>query len=156
MTDTPGDHKVEHDRSDDEDNTLYRAPGWFWPVAIAGLLFEGVLAWEYWVEMSSEPVTLDTRAMAAATPLWINVAWALSVWIGVAGAILLALRKGLASAALFVAMVLIGVRYGGLIALPETRGMLTSNELLIPFLTFIATYGLWQAAKIGRRKGWLG
>ena len=140
---------------DDEDNTRHRGPAWFWPVAIAALLFEGVLAWDYVVQISADASTLDQRALADATPVWINAAWALSVWVGVAGAILLAMRKGLASSAFFVAMVFIVIRYGGLVALPATRGMLPSDELLLPFLTLVATYGLWQAAKTGRIKGWL-
>ena len=73
-------------------------PAWFWVVGVAALLFELLGCFFYFVEvrMSAADIAalpLDQAAMLAARPSWYYAAFGIAVWVGLAGAILLLLRR---------------------------------------------------------------
>ena len=76
--------------------------GWFLPAAIASLLFIGLGCVSYLMHVLADPSTLplDQRAAYEAEPMWVTAAYAVAVWVGLAGTILLVMRKRLAEAAL--------------------------------------------------------
>lgn len=132
-------------------------PGWFKPAALA------VLAWEilgcvmYLMQVRVDPAALpaDQRAVWDATPAWMVGAYAVAVWIGLAGAVLLLIRRKLAEPLLLVSLIAVAVQFSGLLLVPELRDLVSSDMLLLPFVIVVACFVIWSFARRSRRSGWL-
>jgi hypothetical protein len=80
------------------------APWHLWVVGTLSLLFTAFGAYDYVMSQSGnraymEGMGVDADAMLAyiaSFPLWADAVWAIGVWAGVAGAVLLLLRRKLA------------------------------------------------------------
>ena len=80
---------------------------WFWVVSVVALVWNamGVVAYLGTVMMTPEAreaMTEPQRALLDATPAWATGAFALAVWGGALGSLLLVLRKKLATTVLIV------------------------------------------------------
>ena len=81
--------------------SLSRAPWWFWAVSLLFLLLNLVACWGYWAEMTlSYEAYLEAYGkvmtdLRGETPWWSISGYAIGVWGGLAGTILLLLRKKL-------------------------------------------------------------
>ena len=135
-------------------------PAWFWIVAIAALLFELLGCFFYFVEarMSASDIAalpLDQAAMLAARPSWYYAAFGIAVWVGVAGAVLLLLRRRWAVWALLISLVAAIVQFSSVLIVPEMRAMTPSDALFVPITVIIVAYAFWQFSKLAGRRGWL-
>ena len=135
-------------------------PGWYWVVAVAALLFELIGCFFYIVEvrMSAADIAalpLDQRAMLEARPGWFYVAFALAVWVGLAGAIGLLLRKAWASPLLLASMVFAIIQFSSIAIVPAMRDVTPSDALFVPIVVIICCYGIWQLSRMAKRRGWL-
>ncbi len=133
------------------------APGWFPLAAIAALLWE-LLGCALLVNQAvTVPATLppDQRAIWSATPLWMHGAWAFAVVTGVAGAILLLMRKRRSAPLLLVSFLAVAVQFSGLLVVPELRNLVASDDLLAPFIVLVGCYGVWHLARLASKRGWL-
>lgn len=141
----------------DHGSTPNSAPAWFTVAAIAAVLFEAFGAYSYLVHVISDPTTLpiDQRDMVLAMPRWMNAAFAIAVWTGLAGALLLLLRRRLAQPLLLLSLVAAVIQFAGLLVVPKLRNLVGSDDLFVPFLILIACYGIWHLAWQARRSGWL-
>lgn len=85
------------------------APPWhLWAIGTLALLFTAFGAYDYvmsqsgnreYIQAMVEPMGVDADAAAAyfsSFPLWADAVWAIGVWAGVGGAVLLLLRRALA------------------------------------------------------------
>jgi hypothetical protein len=81
--------------------------GWFKWAAIASLLWMLLGCGMYLFEVTLDPATLpaDQRSMIEAIPSWMWAAFAIAVWVGLAGALLLVLRNKLAVPLLTISLV---------------------------------------------------
>ena len=97
--------------------------GWYMPAAVASLLFMALGCIMYLMHVLADPAAmpLDQRAAYEAEPLWVTAAFAVSVWLGVAGAILLVLRKRLAEFLLMVSLAAVLVWLAGLLVVTGLR-----------------------------------
>ena len=79
---------------------------WFPLAAGASLLWMIAGCANYLYEVTLDPATLplDQRAMVEAAPTWMYAAFAVAVWVGLAGAILLVMRRKLAEPLLLVSL----------------------------------------------------
>ena len=137
-----------------------QVPGWYWLVAGLALLFEGIGCYAYLLEVMRTPadiasLPLDQRRLIGATPWWVTAAYAVAVWSGLAGAVLLLLRRRLAVGALLVSLIAVVVQFGGIFLVPELRSTIPSDQLLGPIIIFVIAYALWQFSRIARKRGWL-
>lgn len=141
----------------DELSEARAAPGWFPIAAIGALLWEILGCGIYVMAMTTDPSSLpvDQRAMADATPLWMNAAWAVAVWIGLAGAVLLLMRRRLAEPLLLLSLIAVLVQFSGLLIVPELRNLVASDDLFLPFVIVVVCYGIWMLARRARKSGWL-
>ena len=132
-------------------------PGWFRPAAM------GVLAWEilgcvmYLMQVRVDPAALpaDQRAVWDATPAWMTGAYALAVWVGLAGALALLMRRKIAEPLLLVSLVAVAVQFSGLLWVPSLRALMSSDLLLLPFVILVVCALIWSFARKARRRGWL-
>ena len=135
-------------------------PAWFWVVGVAALLFELLGCFFYFVEvrMSAADIAalpLDQAAMLAARPSWYYAAFGIAVWVGLAGAILLLLRRQWAVWALLISLVAAIIQFSSVIIVPEMRAMTPSDALLVPVVVIIIAYAIWQFSRLAGRRKWL-
>jgi hypothetical protein len=133
------------------------APAWFTIAAIGALLWEilgcGIFLMTVLADRASMPI--DQRAAIQATPGWMNAAWSFAVLVGLAGAVLLLMRKRKAEPLLLLSFLAVLVQFSGLFIVPQLRNLVESDDLFIPFVVALVCYGVWHLARRARREGWL-
>ena len=140
-----------------EDSEARVVPGWFYAVAGLVLLFEAIGCWMYIAQVGADraALPLDQRAMWDATPTWMTAAYAIAVWVGLAGAGLLLLRRKLAVPLLLVSLVAVVVQFSGLFLVPQLRQTVPESALLTPVVLILACFLILQFARVAQRRGWL-
>lgn len=136
-------------------------PRWFWIVAVAAILWNllGVIAYIMDVTVSEEALAAlpdDQRALYEGEPAWATGAYAIAVFGGLLGSILLALRKGLAAPVLAVSLIAVLVQIFRAFALADTLAVLGPSSAVLP--AAIITIGIalvWFSFR-ARGRGWLG
>lgn len=133
------------------------APGWFSVAAIGALLWETLGSGLLVMHAITDPTTLprDQQAIWQATPPWMNFAWGFAVVAGLAGAILLVMRKRRAGPLLLLSLLAVTVQFSGMLIVPALRELIASDDLLAPFVVLVVCYGIWMLARRGRKEGWL-
>lgn len=134
-----------------------RPPAWFTILALLSVLWEAFGCFMYVSQVTVDPASLplDQRAMWDATPAWSIGAYAIAVWVGLVGAVLLFLRRGLSVPLLFISLVAVAVQFSALILVPDLSGNISSDMLLLPVVIFIVCYGIFHLALLAKKRGWL-
>jgi hypothetical protein len=134
-------------------------PAWYWAAAVAALLFELLGCYLYLAEVMMSPaeimsLPLDQRQMLAARPSWYYAAFGVAVWVGLVGVGGLLLRKAWADRMLLGSLIAVIVQFSAIFIVPEMR-LVSSDALLGPVIVIIVAYGIWQLARLAKRRGWL-
>lgn len=130
---------------------------WFMVAAVAALLFMALGCVSYVMHVFADPSTmpLDQRAAYAAEPAWVTGAYAVAVWVGLAGAILLVLRRRLAEPALLLSLLATLVWLAGLVLVRDLRENMSANDLLVAIVVTALTWTIYWFARHSRMRGWL-
>ena len=130
---------------------------WYMPAAVASLLFMAFGCVIYLMHVLADPATmpLDQRAAYEAEPMWVIAANAISVWIGLAGTVMLVLRKKLAEPLLMASLVAVLVWLAGLLAVTRLREALSANDLIVALVVTALTWTIFWFARHSRQRGWL-
>ena len=131
--------------------------GWFMPAAVASLLFMGLGCVLYLTHVLADPnaLPLDQRAAYLAEPAWVTGAYAVAVWVGLAGTILLVMKKRLAEAALGVSLVAVLVWLAGLLVVGPLRNSMSANDLIVALAVTALTWTIFWFARHSRQREWL-
>ncbi len=131
--------------------------GWYMPGAIASLLFMGLGCIMYLTHVLADPAAmpLDQRAAYEAEPMWVTAAFAISVWVGAAGAVMLILRKRLAEFLLMVSLGAVLVWLAGLLVVSGLRENMSANDLLVAIVVTALTWTIFWFARHSRQRQWL-
>lgn len=132
-------------------------PAWFRPAAMAAVAWEIFGCVMYLMQVRVDPAALpaDQRAIWDATPPWMIGAYAAAVWVGLLGAVLLLLRRKLAEPLLLISLIAVAAWFAGQILVPQLRGLISSDMLLLPFVILAVCFAIWSLARRARRNGWL-
>lgn len=130
---------------------------WFMVAAVAALLFMALGCVSYVMHVFADPSTmpLDQRAAYAAEPAWVTGAYAVAVWVGLAGVILLVLRRRLAEPALLLSLLATLVWLAGLVLVRDLRENMSANDLLVAIVVTALTWTIYWFARHSRMRGWL-
>ena len=130
---------------------------WFKPAAIASVLFMMFGCAQYLIEVTTDEakLPLDQRAMYAAIPVWMWAAFATAVWIGLAGAVMLLLRKRVAVPLLGVSLLAVLVQFSAYFVAPRLRELVSSDMLLVPIVIVAVTWTIFWFSYHSRKRGWL-
>jgi len=130
---------------------------WYFPAAIAALLFMLLGCGVFLLDVSTDPATmpLDQRAAHDAQPLWLILANGAAAWIGAIGALLLVLRRRFAEQLLLVSFVAVTIWLAGLLLVPRLRDLLGSDDIAVAVVVTILTWTIYWFARNSRRRGWL-
>jgi hypothetical protein len=131
--------------------------GWFLPAAIASLLFMGLGCVMYLTHVLADPdsLPLDQRAASLAEPLWVTAAYAVAVWVGLAGTVLLVMKRKVAEWLLLIALIAVLVWLAGLLVVAPLRENMSANDLLVAIVVTALTWTIYWFARHSRQREWL-
>lgn len=132
-------------------------PGWFNWAAFASLLFMALGCATYVLHVTSDPASLplDRRAAQEAQPAWVTAAYAIAVWVGLFGTLLLALKRKLAEPLLLVSLIAVLVWLAGLLLVGELRRLIGVDDIAVAVVVTLITGTIWSFARRSRQRGWL-
>ena len=131
--------------------------GWYMPAAIASLLFMGLGCVAYVMHVLTDPATLplEKRTAFEALPAWVVGAQAVAVWVGLAGAVLLVMKRKVAEPLLLVSLIAVLVWLAGLLLATEVRENMSANDLLVAIVVVALTWTIFWFARHSRQREWL-
>jgi hypothetical protein len=111
----------------------------------------------YLLHVTANPASLepDQRALFAAEPMWVLGASAIGFWVGLAGALLLVLRRKLAQPVLLVSLVAILIWLAGILVAPGFRDLVTVNDIAVAVVVAIISWTIFWFARHSNQRGWL-
>lgn len=131
--------------------------GWYIVAAIASLLFMGLGCISFLMHVFADrgALPLDQQAAFAAEPLWVTLANAVAVWVGLAGAILLIIKRKAAEWALLISLIAVLAWLAGLILVAPLRESMSANDLLVALIVTALTWTIYWFARHSRQREWL-
>lgn len=131
--------------------------GWFKWAALASLVWYLLGCANYLIQVTLDPATLplEQRAMIEAAPKWMYAAFAVAVWVGLVGAILLVMRKRLAVPLLTVSLLAVLVQFSAYFLHAPLREAMSSDMLLVPIIIVAVTWTVFWFAYHSNKRGWL-
>jgi hypothetical protein len=141
----------------EDDHMRQPIAGWFMPAAIAALLFMALGCASYLMHVLTDPASLpiDRRAAFEAEPAWVTGAYAIAVWAGLAGALLLVLKRKLAEPLLLISVITVLAWLAGLLLVPALREALAANDLVVAIVVSALTWTIFWFARRSGQRGWL-
>ncbi len=142
-------------------DTTTKPPVWFWVVTVLALLWNlmGVSAYLNTVYMSPEglaEMTAEQQALVEATPGWVTGSFAIAVFAGALGCIMLLLRKRLALPLLVVSLVAVLVQDFYYYTQTNTVEVYGSFQALImPIVVIVICILLIMLARKSISAGWI-
>jgi hypothetical protein len=130
---------------------------WFIIGAVASLLFMGLGCISYLMHVLANPATmpLDQRAAWEAEPAWVTGAYAVAVWIGLAGTGFLVARRKVAVGLLLISVVAVLVWLAGLLLVSPLRNSMSANDLIVALVVSALTWTVFWFSRHSRQRGWL-
>jgi hypothetical protein len=133
---------------------------WFWVVSAIALLwnFMGVMAYIEQVTMSAEALQAlseNERTLMESTPAWATGAFAIAVWGGALGSLLLLLRKKLATPVLILSFLGIVVQMSHAFFLSNSFEVYGPGGLAMPVMVFLGGILLIWFSRMATAKSWL-
>lgn len=138
-----------------------KPPIWFWIVTIITLLWNlmGVMAYIMHVTMSPEAMQAlpeAERNLYETTPAWATFAFAIAVWGGALGCLLLILRKALSIPVLLVSLVGILVQLYHAFFISNSIEVFGPGGMIMPIMIVLIALFLVWFARNARTKNWIG
>lgn len=136
------------------------SPTWFRIAAGLAVLWMGFGCFAYISEMTASPEMMAqaseaSRAIMAGRPTWSSAAFALAVWGGLVGTVLLFLRRAIAVPILWAALVATIVSYVWPLFLSGIAGRYTGAEWGLSLFILIAQGAITWLGVWAKRMGWL-
>ena len=131
--------------------------GWFKFAAIASVVFMGIGCAGYLLSVMADPTTLplDQRNLMEARPIWMIAAYAIAVWVGLAGAVLLLMRRKIAEPLLLVSLVGAVLTFLPYAVVPTVSNLITTSDIAAAIVVLAITWTIYWFARHSRQRGWL-
>ena len=141
-------------------NDSIKIPTWFIVVAALAVVWDAMGVWAYISTM-----TLSAEGLAAmpqaqqqihnATPAWANGAFAIAVFGGLIGSILLLLKKALAYPVLIISLIAILVQMYNAYFIMDSFAVFGPGGMVMPIMVIVIAILLVWLAKSSKAKGWI-
>ena len=131
--------------------------GWYKFAAIASVVFMGIGCAGYLVSVMADlnSLPVDQRDLMAARPIWMVAAYAIAVWVGLLGSVLLLMRRKAAEPLLLVSLVAAAVTFLPYVTVPAIRDNITTNDIAVALIVLAITWTIFWFARHSRQRGWL-
>lgn len=141
-------------------NTSTKPATWFWVVAALALVWNiiGAMAYIAQVMMTPEAMELlseEERTLIESTPAWATGAFAIAVWGGTLGCILLLMRKKFATPILVVSLIGIIVQQYYSFFMTNAMEVYGLVRAILPVMVIIIAIYLVWFSRNATAKGWL-
>ena len=130
---------------------------WYMIAAIASVLFMLVGCVGFVLDRMTDPssLPLDQRTVVLARPLWSLVAYGLAVWVGLAGAVLLVMKRKLAEPLLLVSLMAAVFTFLPYAVVPGVRDNVSTNDIAFALVILAITWTIFWFVRHSRQRGWL-
>jgi hypothetical protein len=130
---------------------------WYWLGAIAAFLFMIVACCGFVIDVTTNPMSLplDQRAVMMARPMWMVAAYGIAVWVGLAGALMLLLRRRIAQWLILVSLVAAIVTFLPYAVVPQVSDNITTNDIAAAIVVVAITWTIFWFARHSSQRGWL-
>ena len=130
---------------------------WFMLAAVASLLVTAAFCVLYMMHVLADPATmpLDQRAAYEATPAWVIGAFGVGAWVGLAGGLLLVMRRRQAEIAMLVSLVGIALWLIGSLVTAPLREAMSATDLLVIIIAAALVWTIYWFARHSRQRGWI-
>lgn len=137
-----------------------KVPMWFWIVGILALIWNliGASAYISQVTMGEAELSAMTDAMRTlyeSTPAWVNGAFAIAVFGGAIGSLLLLLRSKLAIWAFVASLAGVLAQQSYIFFGSKTLEVMGTSGAILPALVLVIAIALIVYARSSAAKGWL-
>jgi hypothetical protein len=131
--------------------------GWFKLAAIASVIFMAIGCAGYLASVLTDPSSLpvDQRNLMEARPIWMIAAYAIAVWVGLAGSVLLLMRRKLAEPLLLLSLVTAVLTFLPYAVVPAVSDLVTTNDIAVAVVVLAITWTSYWFARHSRQRGWL-
>jgi len=142
-------------------NPSVKPPLWFWAVSAAMLLWNGLGAMAYVADATMTADALNAlpeaeRALRVSRPAWATAAFAVAVFGGVVGCLLLLVRSRWAFPVLVLSLLGVAVQMTQAFLIANSYGVYGPVGLITPALVLTFSLFLVWFARRARARGWLG
>lgn len=132
----------------------------FWIIAVLALLWNLMGVFQYlsstlWADAIKEALPAEQVALMDALPSWYNYVFAVAVFSGVIGSLLLLLRKRLAVPVLGISLLAVLVQMGYWLFATEVMDVVGMTAVIMPLVVIIVAIFLYFYSKGAAQKGWL-
>lgn len=140
---------------------MTKPPTWYWIVAAVALLWALAGCAAYVTQVGMSPADLAELPVAqqeiwAMMPAWVTSAYALAVWIGLAGAVALLLRRRIARSLYVVSLFAVIVQFGWtFLATPILTTVGAAASVPFPLFIVVAGVALVWFSGFAIARGWL-
>ena len=137
-----------------------KPPVWFWVIAVLGLLWEVMGCLSYLREVTMTPADLAKLPVAqqelwTSMPDWLFGLFAVAVWVGLLGAIMLVARKRWARPLLLISVIAATLQFAWIFTMmPILKTIGPSSAIFPAIIILIGIFLVWFAG-LGIRRGWL-
>ena len=133
---------------------------WFWVIGVVGLIWNGLGSMNYIMHTTNsdtlkESYTPEQLAFVDASPAWVTGAFALAVWGGLLGCLLLLLRKKWAIPVLLISLIGILGQAVYNFFLSNATEVFGSDMYVMPVLVILIGIGLYFYSRSSAKKGWI-
>jgi hypothetical protein len=131
--------------------------GWFKFAAIASVIFMAIGCAGYLASVLTDSASLpvDQRNLMEARPMWMIAAYAIAVWAGLAGSVLLLMRRRPAEPLLLVSLVAAVLTFLPYAVIPAVSDLVTTNDIAVAVVVLAITWTIYWFARHSRQRGWL-
>jgi hypothetical protein len=130
---------------------------WYMIGAVVSLLLMILFCVLFVMHLTADPAAmpLDQRAAYEATPGWVIGAFGLGALAGLAGGILLLLKRRQAEWLMLAALIGVLAWLAGSLAVGPLREAMSANDLLMIIVMAAITWTIFWFARHSRMRGWL-
>ena len=130
---------------------------WYWVAAGAAFLFMIAGCIAFVLDMMTDPssLPLHQRVLFDARPMWMIVAYAIAVWVGLFGALMLILRRKIAQPLMLVSLIACALTFLPYAVVPAVRDNITTNDVAVAIVILAITWTIFWFARHSNQRGWL-
>lgn len=131
--------------------------GWYMVAAIASLLFMLIGCAAFVLDVTGDPqaLPLDQRTLVAARPVWSLVGYGIAVWAGLAGTVMLIVKRRIAEHLLLVSLIGAALTFLPMLVVPAVRDNISTNDIAVAVMIVVITWTIFGFARHSAKRGWL-
>ncbi len=137
-----------------------RVPAWFWIVGGLALLWEAIGCFAYLSQVSMSAAQLAAlppgqRELFETMPVWVTAAYGIATWGGLLAAILLLLRRRLATLLFAVSLIAVLCQFGWSFLIADAARLAGPSAYGLPAFIIAAGAALLWFSSMAAKRGWL-